>query len=61
VNTALWGLWSFMLAGVIVFLLQKLRFLETVVTVWFLAFVMMWIVVGNLNVLPLELLKFAIP
>jgi hypothetical protein len=61
VNNALWGVWSFLLAGAIVFLTAKLRFLETIVVAWTMAFVMMWLVVGNLNVLPLRLLLFAVP
>jgi hypothetical protein len=60
-NNALWGLWSFMLSGVVVFLLHRLRFVETILVTWFVAFVMMWVVIGNLNVLPPGLLAFAIP
>ena len=61
INNALWGLWSFMLAGVIVFLFRKLRFFETIVISWIMAFCMMWVVIGNLNVLPVKLLLFAVP
>ncbi len=60
-NNALWGLWSFMLAGSVVFLLKRMRFVEVVLVAWSMAFVMMWIVIGNLNVLPSGLLPFAIP
>jgi hypothetical protein len=60
-NNALWGLWSLMLAGTIVFLLKRMRFIEAVLVAWFMAFAMMWIVIGNLNVLPFSLLPFAIP
>ncbi len=60
-NNAMWGIWSFMLAGLILFLLKKIRFLEAIGVVWLMAFVMMWIVIGNLNALPLKLLIFAVP
>ena len=61
INNALWGLWSFMLSGLIVFLSSKLRLLETIIVTWLMAFTMMWVVIGNLNVLPSGLLLFAMP
>ena len=61
VNYALWGVWSFMLSGLTVFLLKKIRFFEAIIVIWLTAFLMMWIVIGNLNVLPFGLLFFAIP
>ena len=61
INNGLWGVWSFMLAGVIVYLLHRLRFVETIAVVWFSVFVLMWVVIGNLNVLPMGLLVFAVP
>ena len=60
-NNALWGVWSFMLSGLVIYLLYKMRFHETIIVVWIAAFSMMWIVVGNLGVLPIGLLLFAIP
>lgn len=60
-NNAFWGIWSFTLSGIIVFLTRRLRFIESVVVVWIMAFVMMWLVIGNLNVLPIGILIFAIP
>jgi hypothetical protein len=61
VNNALWGVWSFVLAGLTVYLTRKLKFLETAAVLWIAAFVLMWIVIGNLNVLPIKLLLFAVP
>ena len=60
-NGALWVVWSFLLAASIAVLSSKLRMLEAVATAWVMAFAMMWLVIGNLNVLPLGLLVFAIP
>lgn len=60
-NNAIWGVWSFVLAGVILYVSKRLRSLETITIIWVMAFVMMWLVVGNMNVLPFGLLPFAIP
>lgn len=61
INGFMWGLWSLLLAILIFVLSKKQTFQETVVIAWFFAFVLMWIVVGNLNVLPIGILLFAIP
>lgn len=61
INNAMWGVWSFLMALVIVYLTTRLRLLETIGMVWITAFVMMWVVIGNLNVLPYSLLVYAVP
>jgi hypothetical protein len=61
INNALWGIWSLFLAGVTLFLTRKIRFFESVLVLWILAFPMMWIAIGNLNVLPMRLLLYAVP
>jgi hypothetical protein len=60
-NGAVWGIWSLFLALSVFFILKKFPLTETVVLAWFMAFPMMWLVIGNLNVLPHGLLIFAIP
>lgn len=60
-NNLLWATWGFLLAVVIVFLARKLSFFEILLATWVPAFLLMWIVVGNLNVLPLGLLPIAMP
>jgi hypothetical protein len=60
-NNAFWGIWSFLFAGVTLFLVGKLKFIESILVLWTLAFLMMWITIGNLNVLPFGLLLFAVP
>jgi hypothetical protein len=60
-NNLMWGLWSFILAFAVVYILSKLGVIETMVMIWLMAFVMMWIVIGNLNVLPYALLLAAVP
>lgn len=61
INGIFWLVWSFILAYVIFSLLQKFSFIKAMVLSWLTAFLMMWIALYNLQVLPLNLLLFAIP
>jgi hypothetical protein len=61
INGAIWGLWSFLFAGVIYILSWRFNLWETTFLSWFVAFIMMWVVIGNLDVLPFALLPYAIP
>lgn len=61
INGAVWGIWSLCFAIFIFFLLKKMSLNATVLLSWFAGFVFMWLVVGNLGVLPFEILPWAIP
>lgn len=61
INGAMWGVWSLFLAITIYILAKKFKMIQTALLSWFVAFVLMWIVIGNLNVLPSGLLYFVIP
>jgi len=61
VNGILWAIWSFIMAYLIFKLLEHFSFKLTVFLVWLSAFVMMWITIYNLQVLPIKLLIFAFP
>ena len=61
INGAMWGLWSLMFAIAIFIIEKRFSLLETTFLSWFMAFVMMWVVIGNLNVLPFGILVYAIP
>ena len=61
INGALWGLWSLVFAIVIYILASKFTQLQTAILSWVVGFVMMWIVIGNLSVLPINILVYAIP
>lgn len=61
VNGAIWGLWSLCLAIVIYIIARKFSLLYTAFLAWFTGFVLMWLVIGNMNVLPYGILPFAIP
>jgi hypothetical protein len=61
INGAVWGIWSLFFAITIFILLKKFSFLQTIFLSWFVGFVLMWIVVGNMGVLPFSILYFAFP
>ncbi|NUN68186.1 MAG: hypothetical protein HUU02_00575 [Bacteroidetes bacterium] len=61
VNGAVWGIWSLLFAGVIFVLRSRFDLRETFVLSWFIGFVMMWVVIGNLGVLPFGILPYALP
>ncbi|HCR48863.1 MAG TPA: hypothetical protein DIW24_04485 [Bacteroidetes bacterium] len=61
INGAVWGLWSFLFAIALSALFQRFSFIQTIFWGWFMAFVLMWVVIGNMNVLPYGLLVFAVP
>jgi len=61
INGAVWGLWSFCLAIVIFILSKKFALIYTAFLSWFVAFVLMWLVIGNMGVLPPDLLYIAVP
>ncbi len=61
INGAVWGLWSLCFAIVIFIIAKKFTLLQTTLLAWFLGFVMMWLVIGNMGVLPFSILAIAIP
>ena len=61
INGAVWGIWSLCFAIGIYFIAQKFSLIQTTFLAWFVGFVLMWIVTGNMNVLPLGILPYAIP
>jgi len=61
VNGAIWGVWSLLFAIAIFIISKKFTLWQTTLLSWFVGFVMMWVVIGNLGVLPYGLLLYAIP
>ncbi len=61
INGAVWGLWSLLFAIFIFIISQKFTLKQTCAIVWFSGFLMMWVTIGNLGVLPIKLLTFAVP
>lgn len=61
INGAVWGLWSLLFAISIFIISKKFSLIETAFLSWLVGFVLMWVVIGNLNVLPYGILIYAIP
>ena len=61
VNGAVWGIWSILFAIAVFIIARKFTLIQTTFLSWLLAFVMMWVVIGNLGVLPYGILLYAIP
>ena len=61
VNGALWVRWSCCVACASFVLALKFSLLQTALLSWFFAFVLKWLVAGNMQVLPLGILPYAIP
>ncbi len=61
INGAVWGFWSLLFAVAIFIISKKFSFLETIFLSWFIGFVLMWVVLGNMGVLPDGLLYSALP
>ena len=61
INGAVWGLWSLLFAISIFIISKKFSLIETTLLSWFVGFVLMWVVICNLNVLPYGILIYAIP
>lgn len=60
-NGAVWGIWSLMFSVLLMAIGQRFSLLHTILIGWISAFLMMWIAIGNLGVLPFSILPFAIP
>lgn len=61
INGAVWGIWSLFFAVAIFILAKKFTIVQTTFLSWFVAFVMMWVAIGNLGFMPYGLLIYAIP
>jgi len=61
VNGAVWGIWSLLFAAAVFIFAKKFTMMQTALLSWFVGFVMMWVVLWNLNVLPYGFLLYAVP
>jgi hypothetical protein len=61
INGAIWGIWSLCFSIAIFNFSKKYTLLQTTFLSWFVGFVFMWLVIGNLGVLPYGILLYAIP
>ena len=60
-NGMIWVAWGFLLAIAIYLISRKFNLIQTTLISWFMAFVLMWVVTWNLNVLPSAILIYAVP
>ncbi len=61
INGAVWGLWSLLFALCIFILSRRFTLVETTFLSWLVGFVLMWVVIGNMGVLPFAILFYAVP
>jgi ABC-type multidrug transport system fused ATPase/permease subunit len=60
-NGMIWVVWGFLLALAIYLISRKFNLIQTALISWFMAFVLMWVVTWNLNILPSAILFYAVP
>ncbi len=60
-NGIVWVLWGFLFATAIHIVSRRFGLVQTALVCWLMGFVLMWIVLWNLSVLPSGILVFAIP
>jgi hypothetical protein len=60
-NAMLWVVWSFLLAGMAFAISRRFGLWQTTFIAWVTAFMMMWVVIWNLSVLPPRILPIAVP
>jgi len=60
-NGVIWIVWGFLFAIAIYLISRKFNLIQTTLASWFMAFVLMWVVIWNLNVLPSGILIYAVP
>jgi len=60
-NGMIWVAWGFLFAIAIYLISRKFNLIQTTLISWFMAFVLMWVVTWNLNILPSAILIYAVP
>ncbi len=61
INGAIWGIWSMLFAIAIFIISKKFSLLHTTLLAWFVGFLLMWVVIANMGVLPMGILFIATP
>ncbi len=60
-NGAVWGLWALLFSVAVLVIARTHDLLRTAALAWTMGFVLMWVVIGNLGVLPYGILPVAVP
>lgn len=61
INGAIWGVWAFIFVSILAWLTTKFDALKSTVISWVMGFVLLWIAMWNMGVMPGELLFWAVP
>ena len=61
INNITWMIWGFLYATIILYLSKKFSLIQTTLISWLAVFIMMWVVVWNIGILPVELLWSNVP
>lgn len=61
INGAVWVMWGFLFAWAIWLLTRRFSLVQAALLAWLMGFVLMWLVIGNLHVLPVSILVYALP
>jgi hypothetical protein len=61
VNNILWLIWGIIIAVMIFIISKKFKVLQTTFIVWIIVYVMHWIALWNMAVLPINVLWLAVP
>ena len=60
-NGITWMIWGFFLAFSIFIISKKFNLIQTTLLSWFMVFVMLWVVLWNINVFPVTILFIVVP
>jgi hypothetical protein len=60
-NGMIWIVWGFLFSIAIYLISRKFNLTQTTLICWFMGFVLMWVTIWNLNVLPSAILIYAVP
>lgn len=60
-NGLVWLFWSLGYSFFIYILSKRFSLFHNTLLSWFVGFVLMWLVIGNLGVLPFQILVYAVP
>jgi hypothetical protein len=61
VNGAIWGLWALIFVTVLSLLTTKFNALASALISWVIGFVLLWLAMWNMGILPSGLLYWAVP
>ncbi len=60
-NGLLWVAWGFLFAETVYLISRRFTLIQAALISWFMAFYLMWVVIFNLNVLPVAIPVYAVP